>query len=114
MKEKDFENKVKAYLMKKGIWALKTWSNGIQRQGVPDLLCCVNGFFVGIELKGNKGVPSKLQIWNIEKIHEAGGIAMVLYPDQFDEFQSVIELLLSIPHSLNGLNERFDKKGSED
>ena len=71
MKEKDFENKVKAFLMKNNIWALKTWSNGIQRQGIPDLLCCINGFFVAVELKAERGKPSKLQNWNIEKIRES-------------------------------------------
>ena len=54
MKEKDFEKKVKQFLKEKGCWVLKTWSNGVQRQGIPDLLVCCNGFFVGVELKAEK------------------------------------------------------------
>lgn len=90
MKEKDFENKVKAFLKDRGCWVLKTWSNGVQRQGVPDLLVCCGGYFVGVELKAEKGRPSDLQLWNIEEIRKAGGIAIVLYPHQFEQFKDMM------------------------
>ena len=90
MKEKDFEKKVKQFLKERGCWVLKTWSNGIQRQGIPDLLVCCNGFFVGVELKAEKGRPSDLQLWNINEIRKAGGIAIVLYPDKFEQFKDMI------------------------
>ena len=93
MREKAFEEKVKIFLKEQGCWVLKTWSNGVQRSGVPDLLVCCNGYFVGVELKAEKGKPSELQLWNIEKIREAGGIAIVLYPDGFEEFKDWIKLL---------------------
>lgn len=92
--EKAFENKIKLYLKEKGAWILKTWSNGIQRQGVPDILACVNGYFVGIEVKAEKGKPSDLQLWNIKKIKEAGGIAMVVYPKDFDNMKEIINELV--------------------
>lgn len=91
MTEKQFEKKVKAFLDEQGVWWLKTWSNGIQREGVPDLLICCNGYFLGVELKNETGHPSALQLWNIDQIRKAGGIAIVLYPDQFDEFKEFIE-----------------------
>ena len=94
--EKQFENKVKKYLTSKGCWVLKTFSNGVQRAGVPDLLICCNGYFLGVEVKSETGKPTELQEWNIRKIQEAGGIAMVLYPNQFEEFQQAIERLLSV------------------
>lgn len=93
MREKAFENKVKDFLNENGCWVLKTWSNGVQRSGVPDLLICCNGYFLGVELKAETGKPSKLQLWNIDKIREANGIAMVLYPCQFDEFKQLIAQL---------------------
>lgn len=95
--EKNFENQVKAYLKENGCWVLKTWSNGIQRKGVPDLLVCCNGYFLGIELKAANGHPSDLQIWNVDQIRKAGGIAIVLYPDKFDMLKDLImELNLQI------------------
>ena len=93
MKEKDFEKQVKDYLQKHGCWILKTWSNGIQRKGVPDLLVCCKGYFVAVELKAENGHPSDLQLWNVEKIRKAGGIAVVLYPDEFEAFKQLIEYL---------------------
>lgn len=90
MREKEFENKVKDFLKKEGCWYLKTWSNGVQRQGVPDLLVCCNGYFLGVELKNETGKPSDLQIWNISKIRQSGGFAFVLYPSGFEKFKSLI------------------------
>lgn len=110
--EKQFEKRVKAYLESKGCWLLKTWSNGVQREGVPDLLVCCNGHFVGIELKAATGHPTKLQTWNVNKIRKAGGVAMVLYPDQFEDFQQLIEHLIMndpyAPHMLKRIDERGD------
>jgi Holliday junction resolvase len=90
MKEKDFEKQVKQFLKEQGCWVLKTWSNGVQREGVPDLLICCNGHFVAVELKNEVGRPSPLQMWNIKEIRKAGGDAFVLYPDQFETFKIVI------------------------
>lgn len=88
--EKNFENRIKQFLKTQNAWVLKTWGGGLQRSGIPDLLCCVHGKFVGIEVKATKGKPSELQLWNIKKIKEAGGIAMVLYPKDFEDFKKLI------------------------
>lgn len=88
--EKLFENKVKAFLKSQNAWILKTWGGGFQRSGIPDLLCCVNGKFVAIEVKASKGKASELQIYNINKIKESGGVAIILYPKDFEEFKEMI------------------------
>lgn len=88
--EKQFENKVKEFLKDHGCWCLKTWSNGVQRSGVPDLLICCNGYFIGAELKAESGKLSELQKWNLKKIHESGGIGIVLYPEDFENFKELI------------------------
>lgn len=54
------------------------------------MLICCNGYFVAVEVKAENGKPSELQLWNIEQIKNAGGFAMVLYPNQFDEFKKLI------------------------
>lgn len=89
--EKLFENKVKKYLTDRGCWHVKFFANRFTRVGVPDILACVNGYFLGIEVKALDGRPSELQIWNRDKIREAGGCSIVLYPDQFDQFKVFIE-----------------------
>jgi Holliday junction resolvase len=89
--EKRFEDKVKKFLKDEGCWFLKYWGGAAYtKSGIPDLLVCCNGHFLGIELKAPNGRPSELQLWNIEKIKEAGGIAMVLYPKDFDSFKKLI------------------------
>lgn len=93
--EKQFENKVKGFLKEQGCWNLKTWSNGVQRSGVPDLLVCCNGRFVGVELKAQNGKPSALQIWNLRKIEESGGYGILLYPCDFELFKGFINSLSS-------------------
>lgn len=106
MKEKAFENKVKEFLKSENCWVLKTWSNGVQRAGVPDLLVCCNGYFLGVELKAEKGKPSDLQLWNIEKIREAGGIAFVLYPSGFEMFKNIIKQLKQEYDNLGAYNNQ--------
>lgn len=91
MREKSFENQVKKFLKEQGCWVLKTWSNGIQREGIPDLLVCWKGYFLGIELKAENGRVSELQQWNIDQIVQAGGIGMVLYPEDFEAFKEFIK-----------------------
>lgn len=89
--EKNFEKKVKAYLDSIGAWYLKTISNGYQRAGVPDLLICHRGKFIGIELKATRGRATPLQKHEIEKIQASGGYATVLRPSDFENFKRFME-----------------------
>lgn len=91
--EKAFENKVKGFLKQENCWFVKTWSNGVQRSGIPDILVCCNGYFVGVEVKAPRGKPSELQIWNLKKIEESGGYAVLLYPKDFEIFKEFIDSL---------------------
>lgn len=92
--EKLFENKIKTFLKKEGAWSIKYWAGSkFTKDGIPDILACVNGYFVAIEVKAKNGKPSELQLYNVRKIREAGGIAVILYPDQFEEFKVFIRKL---------------------
>lgn len=92
--EKQFENKVKKYLKAKGIWHVKYFANSFTPVGIPDVLAVVNGKFVAIELKAEKGKTSPLQDYNIKEIERCGGIAIVLRPSGFEDFKKLIEELL--------------------
>lgn len=89
--EKQFEEKVKRLLKLRGCWVLKTFSNGIQRAGVPDLLVCNKGKFYGVELKAEKGRVTKLQEHELKSIEEAGGRALVLKPSGLEGFLKEID-----------------------
>lgn len=89
--EKNFENKVKKFLKDNGSWLLKYWGGAAYtKSGIPDLLVCCKGRFIGIELKAPKGKPSDLQIYNLREIDRSGGYAVLLYPDQWELFQNFI------------------------
>lgn len=91
--EKQFENKVKAYLRTRNAYFVKFFANAFTRSGVPDILACVNGYFVGIEVKAANGRPSELQLHNVREIRRAGGFAFVLYPSAYEQFIKFINRL---------------------
>lgn len=92
--EKKFEEKVKKFLKDNNCWYVKFFANRMTKSGVPDLLACVNGHFLGIELKAENGKPTELQLYNRREIRNSGGLAIVLYPDQFEHFKELINALL--------------------
>ncbi|MGG3987713.1 VRR-NUC domain-containing protein [Bacillus smithii] len=77
--EKQIENQIKRYLDSIGAYYLKVHGSMYQPAGIPDILACINGRFVGIEVKRPHGVVSALQKANIQKIETAGGVAFVAY-----------------------------------
>lgn len=93
--EKNFENKIKKFLEEKNCWFLKYWGGAAYtKSGIPDLLVCCNGYFLGIEVKAPNGKPSPLQIHNLKKIDEAGGFAILLYPKDFELFKNFVDCLM--------------------
>ena len=89
--EKNFENKIKKYLKDNGAWFLKYWGGGeYTKAGIPDILACINGYFVAIEVKAPNGKPSELQLYNLREIEKAGGYAFLLYPKQWEDFKEFI------------------------
>lgn len=95
MKEKTFENKIKKFLKDNNCYFIKYWSGGyFTESGIPDLLVCCNGYFLGLEIKAEKGEPSELQKYNIKKIQETGGFGIVLYPKDFEKFKNFINALI--------------------
>lgn len=88
--EKRFENKIKKFIKLKGGWQVKYFANRNTKSGIPDILACVNGYFVAIEVKAQDGHPSALQLHHCSEIRKAGGFAFVLYPSGFDDFKQFI------------------------
>lgn len=89
--EKLFENKIKEFLKEQNAWFIKYWAGSrFTKEGIPDILCCINGHFVAVEVKSQTGRPSPLQLHNIRKIREAGGFAFVLYPSGYEKFKEFV------------------------
>ena len=91
--EKTFENKVKKYIEAHDGWQVKFFANRMTKNGIPDVLACINGYFVAVEVKVENGKPSELQKYTVGKINDAGGCAIILYPDQYEKFKKLINFL---------------------
>ena len=90
--EKQFENEIKKFLNNQNCWNLKYWGGGgYTKSGIPDLLICCNGRFIAVEVKATNGTPSVLQLITLKRITESGGIAVLLYPDDFGRFKELIK-----------------------
>ena len=76
--EKKVENDIKKYLNHIGAYHVKIHGSAFMPAGTPDILACVKGVFVGIEVKKPKGGRvSDLQKLKIKQIEQAGGIGIV-------------------------------------
>lgn len=63
-------------------------------RGIPDIICCVRGVFVALEVKRSKAdvlkKGAKLQAYNIEKINKAQGCAFFVYPENLEPIMGII------------------------
>ena len=92
--EKSFENKIKRYLKDRGCYRVKYHGNYFSENGTPDILACVNGYFLAIEVKADNGKPTELQLAKIDAIRKAGGFAYVAYPSGWEKLKDIIDGLL--------------------
>ena len=97
--EKLFENRIKKHFHSVGIypagypsdrmdapmvgWYTKIWGGGFQKSGIPDLICCVNGIMLAVEVKASSDRPSELPKVNINPVKKSGGIGDFLYTAAF-------------------------------
>lgn len=56
--------------------------------GIPDLIMCIKGFFIAVELKVGKNTASELQKSEIKKIIKSKGVAGVAHT--WGEFKDVV------------------------
>jgi len=79
MTETDLKNRVKAALRNKypGIYIRKF--NDRFTSGILDMIVIWRGVHIWIELKVQPNKPTPLQLYEIKKIQEAGGYAVVCY-----------------------------------
>ena len=75
-KEQDIQTKIMNYISSIGGLPVKFNNIGIYaKAGVSDILACIKGKFVAIEVKKPGGKPSKLQEQFINAVNSIGGFA---------------------------------------
>jgi len=76
--EKKVKNKVVAILKKHQVYYFFPATYGMGRSGVPDVVCCHLGTFIGIECKAGKNKATPLQLRELAAIRTAGGTTFII------------------------------------
>ena len=89
-KEQDIQTKIMDYISSIGGLPIKFNNIGIYaKAGVSDILACIKGRFVAIEVKKPGGKPSKLQENFIDGVNAIGGVAF--WADNLDDVKEQLK-----------------------
>ena len=87
--ETNLQRKVQEYLVSKGAYEFKVHGSAYMKSGIPDIISCYKGRFIGIECKIGKNKMSKLQEEHRDQILAAGGIHILAY--NLEDVKKIIE-----------------------
>ena len=88
--EKTVKNKVVKLLKEAGAYHFYPVASGYGSAGVPDIVACIRGRFIGIECKADGGKPTALQEKNLMDIMDTGGIAVLVDDSGIDKFKHLL------------------------
>ena len=88
--EKKVKNKVVKILKAHGVYYFFPATYGMGRSGIPDIVCCYKGRFIGIECKANCNKPTPLQERELTAIREAGGTSLVIDENNMNELEKIL------------------------
>ena len=77
MSERALTTRILHAIRDRGHWAMKVVGHGMQGGGYPDIIACVRGRLVGIEVKVGKNKLTKLQELRAHQIGASGGYFFV-------------------------------------
>jgi hypothetical protein len=71
--------------------------SGVTKLGTPDVLMCAHGLFVAVEVKASvKAKPSRAQLARMKEIRAAGGYALTVAEENFEDFDKALRELVEI------------------
>ena len=88
--EKRVKEKIVKVLKEEGVYYFFPATHGFGRSGVPDIICCVNGYFLAIEVKAGTNKPTALQVREIEAIRRCNGVAVVANDENWDMVRGLV------------------------
>ena len=77
MLESKIQKDILNYLRHKRIFHLRFQAQS-NINGIPDVICCYKGLFIGLELKQENGRATELQKRKLDAINNAGGIGLIV------------------------------------
>jgi Holliday junction resolvase len=84
------KKRVNKILEKYGAYYFSPVTGGFGRSGVPDIIVCYLGVFIGIECKAGDNKPTALQLKNLEDIHTNGGWGMIVNEETVEDVEAVL------------------------
>jgi hypothetical protein len=89
--EKKVKDKIVKILKANGVYYFFPNSGMFGRSGIPDIICCAKGFFIGIECKAGNNKPTALQLKEMSDIRTAGGRTLVVNEENINDVESLIK-----------------------
>ena len=84
------KRKVVALLKEMGAYNFFPVMSGYGRSGIPDIVGCYRGVFFAIECKAGDNKTTALQELELQKIRDAGGIALVINEENIEHVQATL------------------------
>jgi Holliday junction resolvase len=94
--EAKVKKRVTEQLKAAGAYYFYPVTGGYGNSGVPDIVACYRGRFIGIECKAGKNKPTKLQQKNLADIVAADGIAMVINEHTVEQVADLLARITEI------------------
>lgn len=85
------KKQVKKILDDLGAYHFSPMTAGFGRSGVPDIIACYKGKFIGIECKSGDNKPTLLQLRNIDDIKRNQGLAIVINEDNIESLLALVK-----------------------
>lgn len=87
-RETPLQQAIRGYLFEQGIYCFKVHGSAMMEPGIPDIIACMNGKFLGIESKrtGAKNEQSEQQKVHERNIKKSNGVYLLV-----DSLQEVID-----------------------
>lgn len=89
-KEGLVKKKIKEILKELGCYSFSPIGGAYSQNGVPDIVGCLHGIFFGIEAKAGKGKTTALQDRELQRIRDAGGVAMIVNEENVGELKTLL------------------------
>jgi len=89
--ESKVKKQVKKILDDLGAYHFSPMTAGFGRSGVPDIIACYKGKFIGIECKSGDNKPTLLQLRNIDDIKRNQGLAIVINEANIESLLALVK-----------------------
>lgn len=95
--ESKVKKQVVEILKREGVYYFYPVTGGFGRSGIPDIICCLNGRFFGIECKAGTNKPTALQEAEMARIRHAGGKTLVVNETNLNDVKELVAWIKKQP-----------------